>query len=316
MDKKWCVYLHTSPSGKYYVGITSQKPERRWRNGKGYIHNNYFTNAINKYGWDNFMHEIIADDLSENEAKVLEEMLIKKFQSNNVAYGYNITSGGEAELHSERTKQLIRNIKGMPVCQFDLDMNLICEYQSAKEAAEKTGLYHSMILGCCHNKSGYKTAGGYAWVFKDDMCNIDIDDYKRKLQHVKLPKKICQFSLSMEFIREYESIAEASRITGFHSSNISLAVTGKCKQSNGYIWISKNDIGKVDDRDVYKKPCCKSVYQFSLDMVLIKEFESRVEAANSIGVTPQAIGYACNSKSHKSHGYIWMFKDDYKEEVA
>lgn len=32
----YCVYKHTSPSGKVYIGITNQKPTRRWREGEGY----------------------------------------------------------------------------------------------------------------------------------------------------------------------------------------------------------------------------------------------------------------------------------------
>ena len=35
-EKKWTVYIHISPSNKYYVGITSREPELRWKNGKGY----------------------------------------------------------------------------------------------------------------------------------------------------------------------------------------------------------------------------------------------------------------------------------------
>lgn len=42
-DAKWTVYMHIVPkelSGydhdKYYVGITSQEPKRRWGNGYGY----------------------------------------------------------------------------------------------------------------------------------------------------------------------------------------------------------------------------------------------------------------------------------------
>lgn len=38
-NKKYCVYMHTSPSEKRYIGITSQSPEARWRkNGAGYFY--------------------------------------------------------------------------------------------------------------------------------------------------------------------------------------------------------------------------------------------------------------------------------------
>lgn len=98
IDKKncmWSVYIHISPNNKYYVGITSQKPNDRWRSGKGYEHNSYFMRAINKYGWDNFQHEIIASNLTEKEAKNFEKLLIKELKSNDKIYGYNMTAGGD-----------------------------------------------------------------------------------------------------------------------------------------------------------------------------------------------------------------------------
>lgn len=32
----YVVYKRTSPSKKVYIGITSNAPEKRWKNGKGY----------------------------------------------------------------------------------------------------------------------------------------------------------------------------------------------------------------------------------------------------------------------------------------
>ena len=74
-DRIWKLYLHTSPNGKKYYGITSKNnPSERWgNNGENYKRHPYFYNAIKKYGWDNFKHEIIFDDLTENEAKLLEQ---------------------------------------------------------------------------------------------------------------------------------------------------------------------------------------------------------------------------------------------------
>lgn len=40
-DKKYCIYKHTSPSNKSYIGITSMNPLDRWKNGNGYSHNSY-----------------------------------------------------------------------------------------------------------------------------------------------------------------------------------------------------------------------------------------------------------------------------------
>lgn len=81
----WCVYEHISPSNKVYVGITSKNPLRRWKGGKGYVRNDnhqpLFANAIIKYGWDNFKHNIVASELTFEEACNMEISLIRKYKS-------------------------------------------------------------------------------------------------------------------------------------------------------------------------------------------------------------------------------------------
>ena len=90
----YIVYMHISPSGKRYIGITSQEPKKRWNNGKGYK-GQIFYNAINKYGWDNIEHIIIAKELTKEEAEWLEIELIREFDTTNPSKGYNVTKGGE-----------------------------------------------------------------------------------------------------------------------------------------------------------------------------------------------------------------------------
>ena len=72
----WTVYIHKSPSGKVYVGITSKNPIDRWCNGKGYSNNPHFTYAIKKYGWENITHEILYENINEISAKLIEIDLI------------------------------------------------------------------------------------------------------------------------------------------------------------------------------------------------------------------------------------------------
>lgn len=96
MDRKYTVYKHTSPSGKAYIGITCQEVSRRWTNsGIGYKGCSYFWNAIVKHGWNNFQHEVLAENLTEAEAKQREKELIFVNQTRNPLYGYNLTEGGD-----------------------------------------------------------------------------------------------------------------------------------------------------------------------------------------------------------------------------
>lgn len=124
----YIVYTHISPSNKRYIGITSQKINRRWRGGKGYENNIHFTNAINKYGWDNFQHIIIAKGLTQNEAEWLEVELIREWDTTNINKGYNVNLGGELKSQkvlekisnslkeSEKMKKVIENNKITIIC--------------------------------------------------------------------------------------------------------------------------------------------------------------------------------------------------------
>ena len=107
----WTVYCHTTPSGKRYIGITSQKPEKRWQNGKGYRKNKPFSKAIEKYKWENIKHEILDTNLDEFTAKCLEEYYIFSF-STFVGFsecnGYNLTLGGEGVLGHVTTEETRR----------------------------------------------------------------------------------------------------------------------------------------------------------------------------------------------------------------
>lgn len=103
--KRWSVYLHENrENGKKYIGITSQKPERRWANGEGYAHNPHFYRAIKKQGWDAFRHEILYTGLTQEEAERLEVELIEKYQTQDGTKGYNFASGGGAPTYSDETR--------------------------------------------------------------------------------------------------------------------------------------------------------------------------------------------------------------------
>lgn len=103
--KNFKVYVHISPSNKYYVGITCQRLNGRWRNGNGYISSPVFYYAILKYGWDNFEHFVVAENLNENEAKNFEKVLIKKLRSTEREFGYNITTGGDGTVGRPCSKE-------------------------------------------------------------------------------------------------------------------------------------------------------------------------------------------------------------------
>lgn len=102
----YLVYIHTNKlNGKKYVGQTCQRPEKRWNNGKGYRLETYFGKAIKKYGWDNFEHEIVAENLTKEDANELESLLIESLQTRSTQNGYNLTKGGEGTVGVIRSEE-------------------------------------------------------------------------------------------------------------------------------------------------------------------------------------------------------------------
>lgn len=89
------VYVHTNKiNGKKYVGITRLKLTTRWKNGKGYEHNKHLTLSIEKYGWENFEHQVFEVD-TESEMFYLEQYLISYYETTDQDKGYNYSIGGE-----------------------------------------------------------------------------------------------------------------------------------------------------------------------------------------------------------------------------
>lgn len=110
--RKFYVYKHTNNSNqKVYIGITCQKPKVRWNNGNGYSYNNHFFRAIQSVGWGGFTHEILFENLSEQEALRIEEKLIEDYDATNPEKGYNhLKNSYSPPIISEKGREKIQEI--------------------------------------------------------------------------------------------------------------------------------------------------------------------------------------------------------------
>ena len=91
------IYCHINKiNNKKYVGISSSSVERRWNsNGSGYKGSYFYEQGINQYGWDNFIHLILTDDVPLEIAEQVEARLIKLLDSTNKDKGYNDSPGAK-----------------------------------------------------------------------------------------------------------------------------------------------------------------------------------------------------------------------------
>ncbi|MBR3001579.1 MAG: hypothetical protein IKF39_11325 [Oscillospiraceae bacterium] len=108
----YCVYEHVFPDGKRYIGLSKCPAEKRWHSdGSGYISNKPMYKAIEKYGWENIEHNIIADGVSRVEAQQIEREMIDKYDT--IKTGFNQRPGGTAGgcLYSKHVMKMIRSMK-------------------------------------------------------------------------------------------------------------------------------------------------------------------------------------------------------------
>ena len=277
-DKCYTVYKHIFPNNKVYIGITSQKPQDRWLNGKGYKDINFVGKAIRKYGWENVKHEILYDNLSQKEAEDKEIELIAKYKSNNREFGYNIANGGKSRgMVSEETKKLISKIqKGRKQNPETIQ----------KRANSNRGKHRS-------------------------------EETKRKISEANKGRKPTEYTLqrlkeanlAREFTPEYrQKLSEGIKKswTEERRKEMSKRVSGKNNHNYGRKF-TKEEIENLQfkNRSV-NSVLSKKVGQFDKEGNLIKIYGSCREAGRE-GYKHQGISAVCRGEKHTHKGFVWKY---------
>lgn len=108
MNKKYIIYMYTSPSGKSYIGQTCNETGRIRKHRNSGKYDTAFARAIAKYGFENFKYTVIERDLDFDEVDEAESIYITTFNTLS-PNGYNLTEGGIKGKRSEETKNRISN---------------------------------------------------------------------------------------------------------------------------------------------------------------------------------------------------------------
>ena len=153
--KKSGVYMLTSPSGKMYIGQTTDLYTRLHSYKKHKcIGQDGILNALNKYGFENFKIDILfLVSNNENIRTLLDEVeiyLINKYNSTNSGIGYNIQNGGyENVKHSDFTRHKIsESLKGKIQSKETIEkrVNKIRGLKRSQECKDKLSKVHSMAV--------------------------------------------------------------------------------------------------------------------------------------------------------------------------
>lgn len=239
------VYIHIFPNNKVYIGITSTKPEYRWRNGKGYYGSTRIYNAIQKYGWENVKHEILYEHLTKEKAENKEKELIQQYKSYDEKYGYNLELGGNLRKEvSEETKEKWRKkLSGKNNPMYGKHMSEENKKRmSERNKGKNNPMYgKSAMLGKHHTEETKEK-------LRKKMNSIEVhkklsEASKGKnnpMYGVRLPESILEKKrkkvLCIETGIIYNSLTEASKKENINISCLSEVCNGKQKISKGCHW--------------------------------------------------------------------------------
>lgn len=326
--RNYCVYKHTSPSNKVYIGITIN-PKQRWSaNGKQYISNQHFTRAINKYGWNNFKHEILFDNLTINEAKSKEIELIAYYDSTNPLKGYNISLGGDIMSESTRKKlskarkgkisdkrlELIRN-NSRKINQYDLQGNLIKTWDCFRDIKDNLfpNATDSCIYNCCIRKN-VKSYYGFQWRYADDCNDIGVyEKYNQEIYNKNRNKSICEISLiDGSIIKIYKSSKQAQKELGFQ---VSASVVNRQPLVHNRLFINLSDYDnkeyvkqRLKQAKHLKRTSSKFVEEIDEDGNVLGKYNSIKEASEILGISHYGIGEVCKGKNKTTaHGRMFRY---------
>jgi hypothetical protein len=303
MDRYYYLYCHTNKiNGKKYIGISLQKPNRRWKNGQGYKGCCKFDKAIQKYGWDNFEHEILLEHLTQQEASQYEQEYISKY--NTINNGYNVLQGG---LDNSANGGVIYFNK-KPINQYGLDKQLIKTWDSAMQIERELGYGHSSITACCRREN--ITSYNYIWRYKDD-CN-DVDDvivkpincYHNRYNNNEL--KINQYDLHGNFIKQWDNIAEISKAFNKPTTLFTNCCNRKPKYKTayGYQWRYANDCDDIAKVKYYND---KLIYEIDKDNNILHTFHNINEIKSFYNDDKMRICEVLNSKQKHTRGHIFVY---------
>lgn len=310
---EYCVCKHTNiVNGKVYIGKCFRKPSYRWGiDGSGYLRcsrghskadQRYFASAIKKYGWDNFEHEILYKNLTADEASQIETLMIAKYESNNPAKGYNMTTGGEGcagRIVSQATRDLLKKSlkKYKQIYQYDKKGNHVREWNSCEDILVHFKVKSDSNL-YSHLYGKQKSFCGFIFKLKKE------DDVQYKIKTTA--KKIRCYSKQGEYIKTFSSYQDAFKETGALPSVIVRCLRNDCVYAGGYVW-------RKDEGD-YENICVRRRFEQNFSPVLqldsfgnvIAEFDSIKEAQKQTGI--KNISAVCRGRRKMAGGYWWKYK--------
>lgn len=287
---KYIVYLTTNlVNRKIYVGVHKTENPNIF---DGYLGNGLtiqdqsklrhpkepFHYAVKKYGIKNFERRTLQifntyEEALKLESEIVNEEFLKRKDT------YNVTLGGG-----------MPPIKNKHVYQFDLQGNLINDYESILIASKVLDIDDSAISFAVKN---HTKSSGFLWA---DTKEIDLKLFDNTdVQN----KKVYLYTLEGEFYKEFFSITQCAKELGLSFGAVQRAFSEEYKIKNFYISSKKLDFYKPA-----KIELTGDIHQYSLDGVYLRTYKTIKEVCDAFNKTMYNINqYIRMGKPYR--GYLW-----------
>ena len=291
------VYMHVNKiNDKKYIGITGREPKERWHGGNGYCRNKHFYDSIQKYGWNNFDHVIIAENLSKEFAIEMEKVLIAQYDTTNRDKGYNIGFGGEGiESLSEETIEKIRKANTGRKLSEETKKKI-----SESRKGDKNWKY-SKKLPDWHKEILIKAITGRV------HTQEEIDKVIDKRGYITF-----QYDLNGIYLNSYRSANEAAKSLGIGCSGVRACCEKRLKTNHEFIFRYKKD-GYLEGENLSQEDVDFAnhtknkfkIYQCDLFENIIKEYANCTEAGRELHIDRHDISKCLKGERETAGGFKW-----------
>jgi len=239
-EEKYCsgIYIIENViNKKIYIGSAKNFKKRHSNHVKDLRAKNHHSIRLQKdwdlYGENSFLFKIleIVDKKSYVKIYIIEQKHLDYKKSYLDIIGYNICKNAKSRKGIISRPETIEKLKKSNTGK-----------RHTKESKEKMSFFQKQrkrepLSEEVKNKISNSQKGEKSIWFGKKQTEEHKYNVKQGVKHVL--KKVLQYDLNGNFIKEFESISEASLKTSYSQSHISKCIKGKRKTHNNYIWKEK-----------------------------------------------------------------------------